>query len=137
MFSKVKILKLTYKYLLQTSVSEKKLRLFDCTWTPETGCWPWQWWWDFNVKLSFMSRLFELLTAEEILVCTDNGFIFNLFVFNPTHLQLHPDIQRSRTIFLLFSICIISNISESHIDKIFSVSLCWLCEHVWLCQVIK
>lgn len=40
-----------------------------------------------------MSCLFELLRAEEILVCTDNKFIFNLLVIKPTHLQLHPDIQ--------------------------------------------
>lgn len=39
-----------------------------------------------------MSRLFEL-RAEEILVCTDNGFIFNLLVFSPTYFQLQEDIQ--------------------------------------------
>lgn len=39
-----------------------------------------------------MSRLFDL-RAEEILVCTDNGFIFNLLVFSPTYFQLQEDIQ--------------------------------------------
>lgn len=51
-----------------------------------------------------MSRLFEL-RAEEILVCTDNGFIFNLLVFSPTYFQLQEDIQEED----IFIVCNLYN----------------------------
>lgn len=51
-----------------------------------------------------MSRLFEL-RAEEILVCTDTGFIFNLLVFSPTYLQLQEDIQEED----IFIVCNLYN----------------------------
>lgn len=51
-----------------------------------------------------MSRLFDL-RAEEILVCTDNGFIFNLLVFSPTYFQLQEDIQEED----IFVVCNLYN----------------------------
>lgn len=51
-----------------------------------------------------MSRLFEL-RAEEILICTDNGFIFNLLVFSPTYFQLQEDIQEED----IFVVCNLYN----------------------------
>lgn len=51
-----------------------------------------------------MSRLFEL-RAEEILICTDNGFIFNLLVFSPTYFQLQEDIQEED----IFIVCNLYN----------------------------